>query len=792
MSYSVALTMLIAGVALFPSTTALPDKVLSDEQGISGRERGQNFGASTAATSGKLWRPLHRLYNATGATAQMVGNPEALPPPPRMCRRAAVVTTINAPAAAIEAVADAPGWCLVVVGDAATPDKDFEMLARAKKSVEYLSLTDQRALPFETIGMTPEKSFGRKNIGYLFAAWCGAELIFDFDDDNVPLSPAALDDPEMQVADGVAAIQGQSAATCNPYAWFGAPYSWPRGLPLESINGAKCGLSQTEITGRQLQLGVIQSLANHDPDVDAIYRLGPRAALPLPFLFTPPMPRQLLVLTGGVVAPFNAQATWWRAAAFAGLMLPTTVHGRVSDIWRSYVAQRAMHCAHLKLAFAAPAVEQIRNAHSYLADYMAERPLYEQAGALVRALAAVPCADSLAATVADAYVALYDQGFVEREDVETVGAFLRDLARTRVLPPSQEALPRRPTDSAGRKVRTYGDLGLRPEGVGVGKRSEVALMVMTKDDVQLLSRWLIYHGHLFGYEHLYVFDGSTGEQDAYLKWTAKHFPIHVRHSLVNLNHISGMLVAWMSEINDRYQWIMKVDTDEFVAYAPGGKLDAASTSFHLPAGTAAVNLAVEWQLIVTPVKSGSPTDSEGAVIENATLFKHIYSGPKFNASTFNLGSHCSRKQPTAPAPGLAIVHYHARSYDEMIRVATQVIISLNYINATDNSSEMIRKLTLLAPPSNPRCALHSRRSCGKIKAVLEDLTKGSDKMRSAYDVYSTNSTHRYLQHDTQPAILRDFRNYLREIFVLYPSLLRPGAGWQTLRGGNAKSPQILR
>ena len=78
-----------------------------------------------------------------------------------------------------------------------------------------------------------------------------------------------------------------------------------------------------------------------------------------------------------------------------------------------------------------------------------------------------------------------------------------------------------------------------------------------------------------------------------------------------------------------------------------------------------------------------------------------------------------------------------------------------------------------------------------MQAVLEDL-KGSDKMRSAYDVYSTNSTHRYLQHDTQPAILRDFRNYLREIFVLYPSLLRPGAGWQTLRGGNAKSPQILR
>ena len=326
------------------------------------------------------------------------------------------------------------------------------------------------------------------------------------------------------------------------------------------------------------------------------------------------------------------------------------------------------------------------------------------------------------------------------------------------LPPpiAKEPLPRRPTDSAGRQVRTYGDVGLRREGVGVGKRNEVALMVMTKDDVPLLSRWLIYHGHLFGYEHLYVFDGSTGKQKAYLLWTAKHFPIHVHHRLVDLNSISKRLVAWMSEIKDRYQWIMKVDTDEFVAYAPGGKLDAASTSFHLPAGTTAVNLAVERVLHPEPVKSGSPTDSERGSIENLTWFKHIYSGPQFKASTFNLGSHCFN--PTAPAPGLAIVHY-PRSYDEMVRMATQVIISHKYIHATDNSSEIIRKLTKLSHKyTRPQCPISS---CHKTWRVL-DYLKDPDKMRSAY----------YLQHGKQPAILRDFRNYLREIFVLYPSLLQ--------------------
>ena len=170
-----------------------------------------------------------------------------------------------------------------------------------------------------------------------------------------------------------------------------------------------------------------------------------------------------------------------------------------------------------------------------------------------------------------------------------------------------------------------------------------------------------------------------------------------------------------------------------------------------------MNLAVEWQLQSEPVKSGSPTDSERGRIVNGSVkvFKQIYSGPQFDARTFNLGSHWIK--PTAPAPGLAIVHYHARSYNEMIRLATQTIISHKYINATDNSSEIIGKLTPL--DRRPECG---NLSCHKVWAVLDDL-KEPDKMRSAY----------YLQHGKQPAILRDFRNYLREIFALYPSLLAP-------------------
>ncbi|KAH8051332.1 hypothetical protein JL722_10783 [Aureococcus anophagefferens] len=136
-------------------------------------------------------------------------------------------------------------------------------------------------------------------------------------------------------------------------------------------------------------------LANHDPDVDAIYRLGPRAALPLPFDF-PSSHGRGVVLDGGAVCPFNAQATLFDRAAFWALLLPASVHGRVADIWRGRRAACSGRGA--RLAFLPPGVTQLRNDHDALADYMSERPLYEKADAVVRVLSgrAAPAGRSVA------------------------------------------------------------------------------------------------------------------------------------------------------------------------------------------------------------------------------------------------------------------------------------------------------------------------------------------------------------------------------------------------------------
>jgi hypothetical protein len=44
------------------------------------------------------------------------------------------------------------------------------------------------------------------------------------------------------------------------------------------------------------------------------------------------------------------------------------VHGRVSDIWRSYISQRLLWDVGYHIAFSPPMVDQLRSPHNYLAD----------------------------------------------------------------------------------------------------------------------------------------------------------------------------------------------------------------------------------------------------------------------------------------------------------------------------------------------------------------------------------------------------------------------------------------
>jgi len=365
------------------------------------------------------WFDAAALAGAFSETPLVEG---ALAPREARADRWVVVTTINAPTEAVARLAALPGWRVVVVGDTKTP-RDW-----AWPNVTYLSLDAQRALGLSTEPLLATRAYTRKNVGYLYAALHGAATVYETDDDNaltardVPLLPLG--------ADGAAELlelAGTGASFLNHHAHFGQPSTWPRGLPL----GAAAAPLPAAARGARRAPAVQQGLADGDPDVDAVFRLTRKpAARRIDFSFAQAPP---VALPRGAFAPWNAQNTVFTRDALWALVLPQSVEFRVCDIWRAYWATRLLWGIGARVAFVAPYVRQLRNAHDYQGDYESEAQIYAQAGPLIDFLGAWACAEGGARALRACALQLARDmaaaGFWAPSDAELVRHFHHDLAR---------------------------------------------------------------------------------------------------------------------------------------------------------------------------------------------------------------------------------------------------------------------------------------------------------------------------------------------------------------------------
>lgn len=346
-----------------------------------------------------------------------------------------VLTTIFQPTNLIKTLMTMKQWCIVIVGDlkSLSREKYLEQLGIENEAcLIYLSLQEQNELGYAILKYIPINSFGRKNIGYIFAVQHGARIIYDTDDDN------EISDPELMNYWSIknwrlghdALFQWRTTGS-NPYPTYGVNDIWPRGLPLDEIKIKETFKSQpvTENIIKE-EICIVQSLANSEPDVDAIYRLTNKN-YPLMFksdqIFACQIERDS-------IAPFNAQATMIFKEAFSTMLLPVTVHGRVSDIWRAYIAQKVLHCS---LVFSYPWVTQIRNSHNYLADFEAEIPLYLQASAFVKYLLGKKEKYS---TIVDAITDAYEHGILESQDVDLAFAWQHDIEKAQQIASTSQGI----------------------------------------------------------------------------------------------------------------------------------------------------------------------------------------------------------------------------------------------------------------------------------------------------------------------------------------------------------------
>jgi hypothetical protein len=259
----------------------------------------------------------------------------------------------------------------------------------------------------------------------------------------------------------------------NPFPLFDANHnpSWPRGFPSERIlakaaggatggTGPTVGHDITAHTSRTTRvpartIGVVQYLANNDPDVDALYRLI--RPLPLDFPFHGVLPLILPGSTTGttssstpdpisddvpdsahtVYTPYNAQSTLHTQAALWAIMLPSTPHERVADIWRSYIAQRLFADIGVRVAIHSPIVGHFRRTNDTADNLIAELPLYVETLPLLRFLRQWRGQSStLPGRLEELYVQLYELGYVGLSDVYLVQHWIAALLDTGyVFPP---------------------------------------------------------------------------------------------------------------------------------------------------------------------------------------------------------------------------------------------------------------------------------------------------------------------------------------------------------------------
>ena len=340
--------------------------------------------------------------------------------------------------------------CLVVVGDLKTEETDWRKFELFQSNVIYLSPDDQKKLPFAIVKYLPWNHFGRKNIGFLFAIANKAEFIFDFDDDN------HLNIRSFAEIENMTVVKASSTGhhIYNPYPMF-EPYVkgkeafvWPRGQPLQFINDPETFALETT-DGKDIKvkdLAIVQSLADHDPDVDAIYRM----TRPLPVYFK--RKDTIVVPPPKAFVPLNAQAVIFKEAAFFGLLLPCTVNGRVSDIWRGYIAVRLLWETSFQVGFSSPIVTQYRNPHSYMEDYIFEKGLYEKTDEFLKALAGETSEEelSLDQTYLHLMSVLVKLKLLERSDLDLATAWVSDLQQygyewPAVTNPYEAFLPRTST-----------------------------------------------------------------------------------------------------------------------------------------------------------------------------------------------------------------------------------------------------------------------------------------------------------------------------------------------------------
>lgn len=715
------------------------------------------------------------------------------------CTKFAVVTTVNKPTESVRRVSSLKSWCLIIVGDTKTPDDDYTKFADENANVLYLPISTQQDMSNYNLFFSkiPLNSFARKNVGYFYAIFLGARVLYDFDDDNLLLSPengSTILDPfwyrdELSLQRSVLLrysseedeVEPEGSQELpvwqipfNPYPHMRPSYnySWPRGFPIDQLRANFDHVPHHVMNAGSIKyqaIGVIQSLCNDDPDVDAIFRMTRYHSTN--FTFDNSFTALPQLIPRKSYSPYNAQATTHFYSAFWGLFLPITVSGRVSDIWRSYITQRIMKDIGLYVVYNPPQVVHHRSNHDYLSDLSAEDYLYERTSALLLFLTRWNSSQlSLKTRILELWTALYERDYIEEADVEAVGLWLEALTEVGYVFPivNETQLPRpvaQPEiDHQPFRARPYfnvnndglawfemprHDSGMWSEWLQSSLSTPrppdavVKLIMMTRNEYPLVESWIFYHGNLIGFHNLYIIDSSTDPAAiSFLRSARDLYGANVLFLDIDLNQLTSVMTKIGAEVSGSSDFILKVDTDEFLVVFNSSGLTADIgvkkylKDFGLDAGHPLRQLIGQHGTV--SYEQGSISDRDvcaekglnarpyefqlDPTVSRQTGYKKVFDARLVGTSVeVNLGGH-GGGLPTK----FGILHYHNRCIESEVANSKQAVERHNYLDVHDSNEAAIEKLSRRChcePTSDlcDTCVTCSGNSYHKVKFYLNWL-----------------------------------------------------------------------
>ena len=136
-----------------------------------------------------------------------------------------------------------------------------------------------------------------------------------------------------------------------------------------------------------------------------------------------------MLLRGGAWCPFNSQNTTFFKGVFPLMYLPAWCSFRMTDIWRSFVAQRVMQALGQGIVFHGATVWQERNAHDLQQDFMDELPGYANNARIRDKLIAIPLGPQvpMRTMMEMCYEVLIRHGWVGSAEEKLLQAWFDDL-----------------------------------------------------------------------------------------------------------------------------------------------------------------------------------------------------------------------------------------------------------------------------------------------------------------------------------------------------------------------------